>query len=116
MSAYSHLFAKLDADIERIYARARGTDPDTSQIAADRADKFAANHGARILAALQDYGPMTAEEIGKHIGLSVVQVDRRIHELVKACVVVATGSRKPSSSGCPMRVWMAVKPPMARAA
>lgn len=64
--------------------RARRTDPATSHAAAANAQRFAASHAGRILAALDKLGSATAHEVAKETGLSVVQVDRRRHELVKS--------------------------------
>lgn len=66
------------------HLRARTTDPETSKKAAKRAALFAKGHASRILRALEDLGSGTAHEVAKETGLSVVQVDRRRHELVKA--------------------------------
>lgn len=60
--------------------RARLFDPHTSQQAAAQAAVFAGSHCERIQAALQD-GPMSAKEISRATGLTVVQVDRRLPEL-----------------------------------
>lgn len=64
--------------------RARRTDPATSHKAAEKAAAFAGSHCDRILAALDALGSATAHEVEKHTGLSVAQIDRRRHELVKA--------------------------------
>jgi len=61
--------------------RARRTDPTTSHDAAARAARFAGGHWAKILAALRQHGPMTAEQMFTFTGLTVVQVDRRMPEL-----------------------------------
>lgn len=60
--------------------RARLLDPHTSQQAAAEAAVFAGSHCERICAALED-GPMSAKEISRATGLTVVQVDRRLPEL-----------------------------------
>lgn len=64
------------------------TDPLSSVLAAEGAPEFAGNHYERILAAIARVGRgqlgATAAEIGEACGLSVVQVDRRMHELKKA--------------------------------
>lgn len=63
---------------------ARRTDPATSLAAAKSAQRFAFSHAGRILQALKLHGPRTAHEISQLIGLSVVQVDRRLPELSRA--------------------------------
>jgi predicted ArsR family transcriptional regulator len=60
--------------------RARFFDPDTSKQAADKAAVFAGSHIQRIQAALAD-DSMTAKEISRATGLTVVQIDRRLPEL-----------------------------------
>jgi predicted ArsR family transcriptional regulator len=60
--------------------RARLLDPQTSQQAAAQAAVFAGSHCQRIQAALED-GPLSAKEISRITGLTVVQVDRRLPEL-----------------------------------
>lgn len=64
--------------------RARRTDPVTSKAAAVNAERFAASHAGRILAALETLGTATAHEIAQQAGLTVVQVDRRLCELERA--------------------------------
>lgn len=60
---------------------ARRRDPMTSHVAASRAQVFAGSHADRILAALKLHGPRTAHELEHLIGLTVVQIDRRVAEL-----------------------------------
>jgi predicted transcriptional regulator len=60
----------------------RKADPVTSQQAAFKAREFSTSHAARILDALRRFGPMSAHEIADRTGLSVVQVDRRRHEMI----------------------------------
>jgi hypothetical protein len=62
--------------------RARTSDPRTSKVAGERAQRFARGHAALIIKALVEHGPGTASEVGARCGLSVVQVDRRALELV----------------------------------
>lgn len=66
------------------HVRARRTDPASSHIAAANAERFAATHVGRILAALDDLTTGTAAEIAEHAGLTVVQVDRRRKEMEQA--------------------------------
>ena len=60
--------------------RARSHDPQTSQQAAVQAALFSGSHCDRIQAALED-APLSAKEISRATGLTVVQVDRRLPEL-----------------------------------
>ncbi|GHC72788.1 hypothetical protein GCM10007320_08900 [Pseudorhodoferax aquiterrae] len=66
----------------------RATDPLSSILAAERAPEFAPNQYQRILAAIKVVTAKqlgaNAAEIGEVAGLTVVQVDRRTHELQKA--------------------------------
>lgn len=87
---------------------ARSSDPITSHAAADRAQRFAGSHRARILAALREHGPSTAHELERHTGLSYVQVDRRMHELVKRQEAKATTSKRQTPTGGQALVWEAV--------
>lgn len=87
--------------------RARRTDPDTSKQAAAKAARFAASHSGRILAALQQLGTGTANDIAQATGLSVVQVDRRLPELQRAgkvSLVLVYGEPLQRDG---YRVWMA---------
>ena len=63
--------------------RFRTNDPSTSKAAAASAAAFAPTHSERICAALEN-GTMTAAEISRATGLTVVQIDRRLPELQKA--------------------------------
>lgn len=86
--------------------RARKTDPVTSHTAAKNAERFAASHAGRILAALKE-GPRTAAGLAAMTGLSIVQVDRRLPELRKAGLaeVMHDGGVDVVVSG--YRVWRA---------
>lgn len=86
---------------------ARRSDPDTSHIAAERTTEFRANHAGRILAALQDHGPMTVDQIAKVSDLTAWQVNKRTSELQRAGVAEPTGETRLSASGRPERVWKA---------
>lgn len=62
----------------------RRSDPTTSHLAAQKAARFSQSHAQRILNALHNLGAgdgMTAEQIARSTGLTVVQVDRRPPEL-----------------------------------
>lgn len=89
--------------------RARRTDPVTSHQAAANAYRFACSHAGRIVAALDQLGSGTAQEIGEHCGLSVVQVDRRLTELQRAgrALVLHGLNNKPVTRNG-YRVWAGV--------
>lgn len=94
--------------------RARRTDPATSRDAARRAGAFAESHAGRILAALREHGPATAHELEPLVGLSYVQIDRRVGEMRRARLIEAQtdGGGEPvtrvTPSGGRAQVWMAV--------
>jgi len=72
--------------------RARATDPETSHMAAERASQFASSHAGRILAVLRNEGAGTPEHISRFTGLSIVQVDRRLHEMQAKGLIRTTGA------------------------
>lgn len=85
----------------------RARDPVTSIEAAERSMQFAGGHCDRILAALKR-GPATAHELQAMTGLSVVQIDRRLPDLLrnsKARVQQLDGSDVTRGG---FRVWEAV--------
>lgn len=106
-AAQLHL-AFQTADALSVRTLARATDPDTSRIAAARTVTFRANHAGRILAALQDRGPMTVDQIAKVTDLTAWQVNKRLPELQKAKVATPTGETRLSASGRPERVWKSI--------
>lgn len=59
----------------------RSTDPLSSFLAAQRAEKFKPTHADRILFALLKDGPATAHRLEALTGLTVVQIDRRLIEM-----------------------------------
>jgi predicted ArsR family transcriptional regulator len=87
--------------------RVRRNDPDSSCIAAARAERFAGTHCERIMAVL-GAKEMTAGEIGAACGLTVVQVDRRMHELEKLGKVKRYKTRFCTTTGATMMTWRAV--------
>jgi hypothetical protein len=88
--------------------RARRSDPSTSHRAAQRAERFASGHYALILAGLRQAGTATAHELSPLVGLSVVQIDRRLPELERAgrARVITQGGIPLTRGG--FRVWEAV--------
>ena len=85
-------------------ALARRTDPDTSHAAARSASGVAGAHRRLILGALARR-PMTSTEIARFTGLEMVQVARRMHELVELGLARDSGSRRPMESGRASIVW-----------
>lgn len=86
--------------------RARRTDPVTSHAAAERAADFSTSHAGRILLALQLHGPRSPWELSQLIGLTIVQIDRRLPDLKKlglARVVKLDDGADLVRNGC--RVW-----------
>jgi len=65
-------------DIKKLTRR---SDPHTSKTAAIRSRKFAPSHKEIIMAALTEHGACSARQLEAHTGLTVVQIDRRLHEL-----------------------------------
>lgn len=85
--------------------RARKTDPATSHQAAARAAAFSGKHADRILTGLQQLKQATAHELSAYVGLTVVQIDRRLPEMQRSGSV-----RVRQHDGCPLvrggaRVW-----------
>lgn len=71
----------IDYNAER---SVRASDPVTSYKAAVNAARFASSHAGRILQALKTHGPRSAHELEQLVGLSVVQIDRRLPDLKAA--------------------------------
>ena len=84
-------------------------DIDTSHIAASRAESMAERHREMVLDCLEDHGPLASEEIAVRIGLSSLQVMKRISDLRNDGVVIDSGERKPTRAGRPAAVWK-IKP------
>jgi predicted HTH transcriptional regulator len=90
--------------IDFVHTRARRTDPMTSHAAAIKAVAFSASHAGQILAVLKKDGPRSPHELSQVLGLTVVQIDRRLPDLKAKGLARPTGiDRGPS------RVWEAVK-------
>lgn len=89
-------------------ARARRRDPETSKAAAAAAHELANEHRLLILHALRAAGcELTATEIGARLGLTSVQVCRRLGELQDDGLAVPTANRRPTEAGRPSRCWRA---------
>lgn len=88
-------------------AHARATDPRTSRAAEACSGTFTEGHCARILSALQEC-PATAHELQEPTGLTVVQIGRRLPELLnagRARVVLVDGGALVRGGA---RVWEAL--------
>lgn len=70
-----------------IRPKARSTDVGTSHAAAAAASEMAEDHRRSVYAAIQTYGPMTSYEIGEKVGLTNVQVTRRVSEMLQVGVL-----------------------------
>lgn len=84
----------------------RRTDPETSKAAgrAARESGLVGRHEQLILEALAA-GPGTKDEIAARCGLTEQQVARRMAGMKRRGLVVDTGERRASASGCAERVW-----------
>lgn len=60
-----------------------------------------------VLEAVEQHGPMTANEIAARIGETVLAVRPRVCELSKAGLLRDTGERRSNQSGRPAIVWAA---------
>lgn len=97
-------------DAVRSYALARGSDPATSHAAARRAASLIGEHEGRILYALRHGGPGTSYDIADRcLGMTQVQIARRMGELESRGKVRRTGSQRPGPTGRSCDVWEVVK-------
>ncbi len=78
-----------------LFALTHRGDPDTSREAAARAPRK--THLMMVLEAIRRRPGCNAYEIGAAIGLDHVQVDRRVHSLLKLRVVRRDGKRNGAS-------------------
>jgi predicted HTH transcriptional regulator len=72
--------------------RARATDPATSRMAAWRSQQFSESHAAKILRAIKHMPRQTAAYYSQMIGLTVVQIDRRLPEMERKGLIRTTGA------------------------
>lgn len=89
--------------------RARASDPGTSLAAAESSALFAGAHKDRILVALNRFGYCTAHEIAQVTGLTVVQVDRRLPELKRDCLIKVATLAGEDVVRDGFRVWVSEK-------
>ena len=89
----------------RLYARA--SDPDTSRAAAETTEEIIARHVGAILRALRrdPHTGLTAELIGDAIGLTNVQVCRRLAAMELTGLIRRTDERKRQRSGRRAIIW-----------
>lgn len=83
---------------------ARASDPGTSKAAAARVKEFGADFCSIILDELRN-GSGTYEELAQRTGLRPDQVWRRLPDLEKRGLAVATGDERRGSAGRNQRVW-----------
>lgn len=104
MTLAQRTFAELEI------RRTRRRDPETSRQAAAAAHGLAAEHRMLILATLRDAdGDLNSTEIGERVGLSSVQVCRRLHELEDEGLIQRTPNVRPTVSGRPSTCWEAIR-------
>lgn len=84
---------------------ARTNDPGTSHEAARRTREFAGGHIGTILAALQDAGPLTVDQIAARTRLRADQINKRLPEMQRKRLAEPTGTTRASASGRSERVW-----------
>lgn len=97
----------LDAQLVATH-RFRRTDPGTSMVAAERADGLAADHKDLIHGLLQlAKRPMGATEIAGKLGLTQVQVCRRLPELQREGAIRVADGQGRTPTGRPERLWEA---------
>lgn len=102
--------------LDEVKLRVRAHDPVSSVLAAERSTEFSNTHKGRIQAALKKLGTATAHEIGEACGLSVVQTDRRLPELLRdgAAEVLQLAGEDVMRAG--FRVWRLVEKNLATGA
>jgi predicted ArsR family transcriptional regulator len=76
---------------------------DTSRDAADSIDADALR--GRVLATLDQCGPMTPDECAQHMGESVLSIRPRFTELSRLKRIHRTGHRRANASGRSAHVW-----------
>lgn len=101
--------------------RARRTDPETSQEAAERIEEALARNQSAVLVAMRHMGPCTDEELVDQYGglasspyyklpqQSPSGLRSRRNELAERALVVNTGLKRPTKSGSKAIVWRALE-------
>lgn len=101
--------SQADFFAEALPARARRSDPQTSQQAAALASELAKVHQQRILSALRRaLMPLGAEQIAVLADLQAYQVRKRLAELYSAGLVSLTGAERTTTHGRKERLWTAL--------
>jgi hypothetical protein len=77
--------------------------PETSREAARGIDATLLR--GKVLAAMQDNGPMTADECAELLGSSILSIRPRFSELKRMGEIADTGTRRPNASGRTAAVW-----------
>ena len=98
--------SQMDIDFSA-HILARGSDPDTSVIAAMRSGEFRARHIAKIYAALRDHGCMNKDEIAAVTGMDHIAVARRMKEGTGR-FWKDSGKTRLTRAGRPATVWEAI--------
>lgn len=89
-----------------LYPNVPGSQPrDTSEEAAESMRESAPTLRAKALDVLRACGPLTADEIAKKLGKTVLAIRPRITELNKMGHIEATGYRRKNASGRQAAVW-----------
>lgn len=83
-------------------------EPDTSRAAAKSVAPSAAILRGKCLAALTEFGPMTADEAAARIGISVLSARPRFSELLRLGQIEDSGDRWPNASGRMAKCWRAL--------
>lgn len=84
------------------------TEPDTSRAAAEAIAPSASLLRGKCLAALREFGPMTADEIADRVGITPFSARPRCTELLALGMIVDTGERRRNSSGRSAKTWRAI--------
>lgn len=82
---------------------ARNTDPPTAKLAGMGMD--ATRMEEVVVAALQQHGPMTTEQLADKTGQSLVSISPRLRPLEKKCRVQDSGRKARNRSGRNAIVW-----------
>lgn len=88
-----------------VHKLARRDDPATSHAAASQAHELAPRHGAAIVAALKERGPMSKTGIAAATGISDHAISRRLGELQAQGLIRLTGKTQRSAAGRAEREW-----------
>jgi hypothetical protein len=93
----------MESTLFDLKPKARRTDPQTSQEAAERFDPTA--HRAMIFTGIVAHPGLTCAELAQHIGLGYFQISKRMKEIEKMGLIVPGETRICSVNGSRMRTW-----------